>query len=305
MRMTWPKKLFVLAVALCVIATPIFLEPAKAAEQPAQAPVPKFEAVSIKPCPDPRQHQMPGDVYPPRGHSSPGRLRTGCFPLLDNNAMGLIRSAFADTFTPIDGGPSWIHSAFYEIDAIADGNPSVSTMMGPMMQVLLEDRFHLKIRRQTGEGPVYVLSAARGGPKLHSFTEGTCTPYSSPPPPLQPGRKYCEAIIGGGSPASIEDQGTTLDDFSKLLLGVLDRPVLNKTGITGRFDIHVEFSREGTKMAGMPSMHPVDGLSSASDSTGPPSIFTALEEQLGLKLESGKGPTEVLVIDHVERPSGN
>jgi hypothetical protein len=100
-----------------------------------------FEAVSIRPCQDPRIRQVPGDTYPSRGNSSPGRLRTGCYPLLDDNGMGLIRAAYADTFTPINGGPSWIRSAFYEIDAVADGNPSVKTMMGPMMQELLEDRF--------------------------------------------------------------------------------------------------------------------------------------------------------------------
>jgi len=225
--------------------------------------------------------------------------------LLDDNGMGLIRAAYADTFTPINGGPSWIRSAFFEIDAVADGNPSVKTMMGPMMQPLLEDRFHLKIHHQTGEGPVYFLVVARGGAKLHSFVEGSCTPYStSPPAALQTGQEYCNSLIGAGSPASVKDQGVTLDEFSKQLLGVLDRPVINKTGITGRFDIHIDFSREGTRLPGV-ALRPSDGNSPASDPAGPPSIFTAIEEQLGLKLESGKGPMEVFVIDHIERPSEN
>jgi uncharacterized protein (TIGR03435 family) len=112
-------------------------------------------------------------------------------------------------------------------------------------------------------------------------------------------------LISSLSPASVNDQGVTLDDLCKQLLGILDRPVINRTGITGRFDIHVDFSREGTKMAAMPLMQPSDGPSSDSDATGPPSIFTALQEQLGLKLEPAKGPIEVLVIDHVERPSQN
>jgi uncharacterized protein (TIGR03435 family) len=271
------------------------------------APVtPKFEVVSIRPCQDPRQRQVPGDTYPPRGNSSPGRLRTGCYPLLDDHGMGLIRSAYADTFTPIDGGPSWIRSAFYDINAIAEGDPSVKKMMGPMMQVLLEDYFKLKIHRKTGEGPVYFLSVARGGAKLHPFAEGSCTPYStSPPTALPPDQKYCDNLLSSLSPASVEDQGVTLDDFSKQLLAVLDRPVINKTEIAGRFDIHVEFSREGTKVAAMPLMQTIDGPSPTADPTGPPAIFTALQEQLGLKLGSGKGPIEVLVIDHVERPSSN
>jgi uncharacterized protein (TIGR03435 family) len=187
------------------------------------------------------------------------------------------------------GGPAWLRSASYEIKAKAEGNPSVTMMPGPMMQALLEDRFLLKIHRETTEGPVYFLSVARGGPKLHPFTEGSCTPWSVPPPPLQPGKKYCGSMISGGISSSVEARGATVDEFSKTLRMLVDRPVIDKTGITGRFDIRVEkFS-----------------LDPASDPTGPLSIFTALEEQLGLRLEAGKGPVDTLVIDHIEKPSEN
>jgi uncharacterized protein (TIGR03435 family) len=145
--------------------------------------------------------------------------------------MGLIRGAYVtsdDGYLDIDGGPSWIHSAFYEINATAGGNPSVAMMRGPMMQVLLEDRFQLKIHREAREGPVYFLTVARGGPKLHSFTEGSCTPMTSPRPPLQAGQEYCNSLISGRSPASVDVQGATLDEFSRLLLVVFDRPVINK-----------------------------------------------------------------------------
>ena len=290
-----------LAVILSLAAPLICAQP--------NPPQPTFEAVSIKPCQDPRVRQLPGDTYPPRGTSTPGHLRTGCFPLLDDNGMGLIRAYALDPFTPIQGGPSWIHSAFYQIDAVADGDPSVKTMMGPMMQALLEDHFHLKIHRQTGEGPVYFLSVARGGPKLHPFTEGSCKPWSESAPPTPPaGQQYCLSLIGAGSHPSILDQGVTLDDFSRQLLAVLSRPVLNKTNLPGRFDIHLDFSREGSKLAGIPLAPPApsaDGNSAASDPSTLPSIFTAVQEQLGLKLEPGKGPVEVLVIDHIERPTTN
>jgi uncharacterized protein (TIGR03435 family) len=166
-------------------------------------------------------------------------------------------------------------------------------MMGPMMQELLEDRFQLKIHRQTTEGPVYFLTVARRGPKLNLFTEGSCTPYSTlPRPPLQPGTEYCERIISGGKSPSVEAKGATLDEFSKTLRVLVGRPVIDKTGITGRFDIRFEFSHVG--------IEPVD-----SDPTGPPSIFIALQEQLGLRLEPAKGPVEMLVIDRIERPTGN
>ena len=112
-------------------------------------------------------------------------------------------------------------------------------------------------------------------------------------------------MIGGGSSASLKDQGVTLDYLSQQLLGAFDRPVINKTNITGRFDIHVEFSREGTKAAAIPPMQPSDGLFPASDPTVPLSIFTALQEELSLRLEPAKGPIEMLVVDDIEKPSEN
>jgi uncharacterized protein (TIGR03435 family) len=105
--------------------------------------------------------------------------------------------------------------------------------------------------------------------------------------------------MSGGSPASIEVQGTTLDDFSRMLFAILGRPVFNKTGIAGRFDIRIEFSREGTRFSPLRT-EPADGLSPAASS-----IFAAVQGQLGLKLEPAKGPVETFVIDHIERPAGN
>ena len=99
-------------------------------------------------------------------------------------------------------------------------------------------------------------------------------------------------MISGGISPSVEAKGATLEEFSKTLRLLLDRPVIDKTGITGRFDIRVEFSREGPELAD-------------SGSTGPSSIFTALQEQLGLRLEPAKGPVEMFVIDHRERPTEN
>jgi uncharacterized protein (TIGR03435 family) len=110
-------------------------------------------------------------------------------------------------------------------------------------------------------------------------------------------------MMSGSSPASIEAQGTTLDDFSRMLFAVLGRPVFNKTGIAGRFDIRIEFSREGTRFSPLRPTESADGSSPASDPTD--SIFAALQEELGLKLEPAKGPVETFVIDHIERPPGN
>jgi uncharacterized protein (TIGR03435 family) len=307
------RKMTLTAIGLGVFAAPILIgllnapairaqsAPAIRAQSTPEA-TPKFEVVSIKPC-EFRQ-EIFSDMAP-HGNSTPGNLRTGCFPLHDADGRGLIRGAYApNPFIPINGGPSWVHSAFYEINAKAEGNPSVETMTGPMMRALLEDYFHLKIHQQIAEGPVYFLKVARGGPKLHSFAEGSCIPSdTSPQNPLPPGQEYCKSNMSGLSPASIEAQGATLDDFSRMLLAILGRPVINKTGIAGRFDMRIEFSREGTTFQPLRPTEPADGRVPASDPTD--SIFAALQEQLGLKLEPGKGPVESFVIDHIERPAGN
>jgi uncharacterized protein (TIGR03435 family) len=294
------RKMALTSIGLAAFAAPILIgvlnAPAMRA-QSAPAAAPKFEVVSIKPC-EFRQNTI-SDMGP-QGNSTPGNLRTGCFPLLNASGRGLIRGAYASNpFTPINGGPSWMRSAAYEINAGAEGSPSVRTMTGPMMQTLLEQYFHLKIHQQMAEGPVFFLRVARGGAKFHSFVEGSCT---SPPAPLGPGQKYCVNMMRPGSPASIEAQGATLDDFSEMLFGMLGSPVINKTGMAGRFDLRVEFSREATTLGPLRPGAP-DGGAPAPDP--PDSIFSALPEQLGLRLEPAKGQVETFVIDHIEKPPAN
>src|SRR5207244_1024386 len=127
--------------------------------QKAPANTPRFEVASIKSCSAPLNGPAP--------NSSPGRLATDCAELL--NLIGNAYTEFADGYlnlngepAPITGGPYWLSSASYDINATAEGNPSVPLMLGPMMQRLLEDRFQLKIHRQTSEGSVYFLTVARG-----------------------------------------------------------------------------------------------------------------------------------------------
>jgi uncharacterized protein (TIGR03435 family) len=294
-ELTGAGKLVLVAIGVLALAAPVAIGVLTAPfirAQIAPANTPKFEVASIKSCPDPSQ-QGPF-THIPGSNSSPGRLATDCVPL--RQMIGNAYSKDLNDYDPLIGGPAWTNSAFYEINATAEGNPSVKVMNGPMLQALLEDRFQLKIHRETREGPVYFLTVARGGPKLHSFTEGSCKPWPSPPPP-QLTREYCGRTISGLKPA-VEAQGVTLDDFSSLLRLVVGRPVIDKTRVSGRFDIHVDFSREGTELANIRQAVP-------ADPAGPPSIFVAIQEQLGLKLEAGRGPVETLVIDRIERPSGN
>jgi uncharacterized protein (TIGR03435 family) len=174
-------------------------------------------------------------------------------------------------------------------------------MLGPMMRTLFEDRFKLKIHRETREVPVYALTVAPGGHQLTPFQEGSCLPMPSrvnvPAPPTD--QKYCTVMIRSRPPAVLT-QGSTLAEFSQLLNLVLDRPVVDRTGITGKFDIHFEFGIDGATPRFLPGgdmTHFVQANPAAL------SIFSAIQ-QLGLKLEPTNGPREFLVIDHMERPTG-
>jgi uncharacterized protein (TIGR03435 family) len=193
-----------------------------------------------------------------------------------------------------------------------------------MLQALLKDRFQLKTHLETREVPGYALTVAKGGPKLTPHQEGSCVdtglvkPLTTAPPQHTPGEM--PAICGanhsgkGTCPNVILDvPGVTLDYFARTFLGIAfwGRPIINKTGISGLFDIHLEFTPDAST-PGPPGMvrPPVatnpDGGPPAADSLPEgPSLSTALQQQLGLKLEPAKGPRELLVIDHVERPSGN
>lgn len=250
---------------------------------------------------------------------SPGRLTTGCTNLATTDfTTGLIQRVYGrlplghtvppGSVLPISGGPSWIYTDAYDINAAAAGNASEQVMEGPMLQALLEDRFKLKLHRETKEVPVYALTVAKGGPKLKPFKQGSCVSFDftqSPQPALAPDQRRCDYTVGGAPNASAAAEGKTLDEFSRLLSLVLDRPVVDKTGISGNFDIHLEFALDqpaptfffGSDISRRPAP-PLDAPPAAS-------IFTVIQEELGLKLDPVKGPREFLVIDSIQRPSEN
>ena len=176
-------------------------------------------------------------------------------------------------------------------------------MNGPMLQVLLEDRFQLKVHRQTNEGSVFALTVAKRGARLQPFREGECVPvdYAQTPAPEATGQAhYCQYNIRSKGPGlrTLHMPAETLAQFAGLLSVVVGRPVIDRTGIKGMFDFEVEFAVDQSTpgfVADTSPANPTEGVS----------IFSAVQEQLGLKLESTKGPVEVLVIDHIERPSEN
>jgi uncharacterized protein (TIGR03435 family) len=185
----------------------------------------------------------------------------------------------------------------------------VEMMNGPMMQALLEDRFKLKMRREIREVPVYDLTVAKGGPKLKPF-DGSCTPFKTfPPPPLAPGQPaICtpmELRLKGPAlgTAVVEMHLRSVEYLSEILARVLGRLVIDKTGIAGNFDFYLEFAVDQST-AGIVAA-PGAPRPGPDDPPGGPSIFTEVQNQLGLKLEPARGPRQFLVVESVERPSEN
>jgi uncharacterized protein (TIGR03435 family) len=174
-----------------------------------------------------------------------------------------------------------------------------------MVQSLLEDRLQLKIHRETRELPVYELLVAKGGSKMSLSAD------QSPEKPPEPGSPPL-SMPQRGAPAprgmmkmgrgSLETNGVPISNFIMGLSQQLGRPVIDKTGLKGFYDIKLQWSPElGQGLFAPGSAEPAPPPSDASG----PSIFTAIQEQLGLRLESAKGPVDVLVIDSVQKPTEN
>ncbi len=326
-ELNFAKKVTLVAAATWAVGMPIILRVFNASPMFSRPQnntraenTPKWEAVSIKPC-------VGGQDNGGRGRGggagpSPGRLNMPCFPVkfFIQSAYDLFASGhgFKGAITPnsrtvpIEGGPSWINSDLYEITAKAEGIPTNEVMRGPMLQVLLEDRFHLKIHRETRDMPVYALTVAKGGSKLTPFEEGSCfTPQPGTSPSGPPGKFHpCGGVmfLRNGALQTLEMWGMSLAEISQNLgWNVVDRQVIDKTGIAGTFNIHLEFAPDTATPGAVPGRDGVPGGvggTAASDPSGP-SIFTAIQEQLGLKLEATRGLGYFLVIDSIERPTEN
>jgi uncharacterized protein (TIGR03435 family) len=259
---------------------------------------PEFAVASVKPSTEQRVQF----VRPQPG----GRLTANASLRL------LIQNAYSLQTFQIAGGPSWIESERYTIEAKAEGEPDRAHTLA-MLQPLLEQRFQLKTHHETRELPVYALAPTRGGPKLAAPKPGACAnPDPSAPPAWQggrmqpPGRGAPQPMPCGSIRVMLESSGARMvggsvmmPELIKTLSMLLSRSVIDKTAFTSPFDVQLDFVPDDVTAA-MPPPPP-----GSSPDTNIPSILVALQEQLGLKLESTKGPVDVLVIDRVERPSGN
>jgi uncharacterized protein (TIGR03435 family) len=255
---------------------------------------PKFDVASIKPAaPDARII---------RSRFTPG----GNFNAVNITLKELIASIWRIPEFQILGGPPWIGSARYDISAKPENNPKDGDIL-PMAQSFLKDRFHLVVHRETKELPIFALVVARRDRKLGAgltqSTDADCAvPDSSKAParpePGKPPPPSCGRI--NRSPRLIRATSISLGVLASSLSEVLGRTVVDKTGLMGNFNISMDWTPDDAQL----SLLPPDVPRPHFDATGP-SIFVAIQEQLGLKLESQKGSVEVLIVDRAERPSEN
>jgi len=285
------KKFFVLLfLGMSVGAGSVF------AQTPA-APV--FEVASVKPG-DPGNHQM-------MIRMGNGRFTTQNVPLkmLIQYAYGL------KSDDQLSGGPGWLGSKTFDIDAKQDDAQAAefqkltqekrTEQLRSMLQALLAERFKLQVSRQTKELPIYALVVAKGGVKMTPAPPAPTTVSTEPAATTgkRPGRMM---MTGRGQVTGEEVPVTTLADILSRQPETEGRVVVDKTGLTGNYSFALKWTPEP---GASPMGGPGGGAPPPPVEDGAPSFFTAIQEQLGLKLESQKGPVEVLVVDGAELPSEN
>jgi uncharacterized protein (TIGR03435 family) len=235
----------------------------------AQAPgkLPEFEVASIKP------NKTNERMY--------YGMRNASLTVRNMTVMGLIQIAYGKRDFQISGGPAWIGTECFDVEAKAEKPQKASH---DMLKALLASRFHLTVHRETKESSVYSLVVARGGLKM-KLSADQSEPEKGGPKELGPGR-----LMGEGIPMYV---------IVNLFSNMLGRAVINHTGLTGKYDVNLQPVPDSLQL----QTDPADPLSQADVLNL--ALIDAVEKQLGLKIESIKAPEEVLVIDHIERPSAN
>jgi bla regulator protein blaR1 len=301
-------KTLVLSIAVAMVIVWVAISAVLTAprlEAQLQAPVASglaFEVASVKPNKSGDQRQS---IQTPPG----GRFIATNLPL--RNLIAFAYRIEPGTAFRLVGGPDWIRSERFDIIAKADGNLPPFTPSGPpepllvMVRTLLAERFKLAVHHETRDLPIYALVVARTdgklGPKLRPAAvdcEAAMRARGGLPasPPAPGERPTCGARIG---PGQMIAGGVPMAQFVSPLSQFVQRTVIDRTGLTGAFDFDLSWTPDqlpqGPPPPGAPPLPPID--------PNGPSIFTALQEQIGLKLDAQRGPVDVVVIDGVERPT--
>jgi uncharacterized protein (TIGR03435 family) len=288
-------------------------------QTPTPANTRKFDVAVVKPCKD--EDFRNGNERRMETSFSPGRITVNCLPLfriiyLAYTAIGsldnpLVNASMGDPAN-LRGGPSWLQDETFYIEAKAEGMPDRMVMMGPMLRALLEDTFKLKTHRELQNEAMYKLTVAKGGLKIKPIgPDGCLSPdkgtlsEADRAAANQSDKPVCGNFrsVGNGWQRQIELGGTTMDRFAnQILSGILDRHVMDGTTVEGRFNIKLVFGFDQRVREGVFGGRPVGPVREPpADVTPPPVVFTAIEQQLGLKLEPTSGARGFVVIDSVER----
>ncbi len=250
--------------------------PAAAPKPMAADADPAFDVATIKPS-DPSITSMQGLVVSGRNFKTKG------------SSLGdLLCFAYDVQMKQLAGAPDWLNKDRYDLDAVPDteGVPN-GTQLRTMVRKLLADRFKLKVHVEKREMNAFVLSVSKAGPKLTvSELKGQLPGLG-----LRPG-------TGGVTLVAMNSTMANLASFLQMI--VLDRPVVDQTGLTPRYDVTLKFTPDDSQFNGHPPQVPKNESVESF-----PSLFEGIQQQLGLKLEAQKAPVDVIVFDHVEKPSAN
>lgn len=237
---------------------------------------PSFEVATIKPSKPGR----PGKAFLVRGRR---------FSTLNTTLDNMLTFAYGIQQKQIVGGPDWMKTDKYDVlaEPAGEGQPN-DHQWKIMVQKLLANRFQLKFHKEKQELSVYAITVGKHGPKLAK---------SQGDPNGLPG-----LFFSGIQPAVLNVRNANMADFAGVMQSaVLDRPVVDQTGLAGKYDFTLKWTSDESQFGGMGVRVPPP----ANNGDAPPGLFTAIEEQLGLRLKPTRAPAEVLVIDHVEKPSPN
>jgi uncharacterized protein (TIGR03435 family) len=252
-------------LAMCVAATARSQSTSPKPGMMARDADPDLEVVTVKPS-DPDDKF---DAMTTRGRHIVLRNKT---------PEAMLRLAYGMQRSQIVGAPEWIRTEHFDVDGVpdVDGQPDMKQFQ-VLVQKVLAERFGLKSHHEQREMPVFALAVAKDGPKMN--------PSKGDPNGLPDNEG-----MGGNGRQIRKYTNVSMSDLAMMLQFNLDRPVVDQTALKGRYDFRMQWTVDEAQ---------------ATDMDAPPGLFTAIQEQIGLKLESTKAPVDVLVIDHVEEPSPN
>jgi uncharacterized protein (TIGR03435 family) len=209
----------------------------------------------------------------------------------------LLRTAYRIQDSQLTGGPDWLDSDRFDIVAKTDGTAS-SDQLSSMLQALLADRFKVMIHKETRERSIYALVVARNGALGPRLQRRDCVPAALPATPAASQELPCGRIMTGSGEVTF--RGAPMSQIAEGLSGYVGRVVADRTGLSGNYDLTLQWTPER-----LPNANQQPGSDVPAIDPNGLSIFTAVQEQLGLKLQPAQGTVNVLVIDRVEHPTEN